>query len=170
MRNALIIGFALGLAACLPSLNWREVHPPGASAVLLFPCKPVFDERPAAAGQGAMGLAQCEAGPASYSLSWADVGEPARVGGALRAMTEAMAAKLKAPLPRGEVLVVAGMTPQPEAVQHRFQTPGVNARSAVFAHGATVYQLLRVSPDDDLNAWDNFVASLRVGSAVQTGR
>jgi hypothetical protein len=173
MRHALTVGFALvlaALAACQPSLNWREVRPGGSGAVALFPCKPAFDERPAGAGQGAMGLAQCEAGKASFSLAWAEVVDPTQVGAALRAMPEALANKLKVPLVRGEALTVPGMTPYAEAVQWRLQAAGVVARSAVFAYGTTVYQAVWMGPADDAPAWDNFIGSLRVGSAAQAAR
>jgi hypothetical protein len=157
---------ALVVTACLPALNWREVRPPSSGAAALFPCKPEFNQRPAAAGQGAMGLAQCEAAGARFSLSWADAADATEVGPALRAMPEALAGKLHIPLPRGEALRVPGMTPHVESAQHHLDARGQAARIAVFAHGPRVYQALRVGPEDDAAAWDTFLSSLRVGAAA----
>lgn len=154
------------LTACQPALNWREVQPPGAAAVASFPCKPDFDVRPAQGGQGAMGLAQCEAGGLGFSLSWADAPSDTPSGAALQAMVQALAAKLGQPLPGGAPLVVAGMTPWPQAQHYRWQTAAGVTHVAVFAHGQRVYQALMTGGADDAAAWAAFVAGLRVGSAV----
>ena len=158
------------LAACQPALNWREVRPAGSDAVTLFPCKPEVQQRAARAGQGAMGLAQCETAARRFSLSWADLPDPTQAGAALRAMSQALATKLALPLPPGEALQVPGMTPLPEAVQHRLAGAGGVTRLAVFAHGGRVYQALMSADTDDAAAWDNFLGGLRVGGAAEAGR
>jgi len=155
------------LAACQPALNWRGARPAESGAVALFPCKPEVEQRPARAGEGAMGLAHCEAAGLSFALSWADAPDPTQAGVALRAMTQALAAKLKQPLPSPQALQVAGMTPLPEAGQHRLAGEGGVARIAVFAHGGRVYQALMSGDHDDAVAWDAFVSGLKVGSAAR---
>lgn len=152
------------LAACQPALNWRETRPAGSGAVALFPCKPEVEQRPG------MGLAQCEAGGLRFALSWADAPDPTQAGAALKAMTQALASKLGLPLPAAQTLQVPGMTPLPEAAQHRLAGPAGVTRLAVFAHGGRVYQALMTASRDDAPAWDGFVAGLRVGGAADPAR
>jgi hypothetical protein len=155
------------LAACQPALNWREVRPKESGAVALFPCKPEVDKRPAGNGEGAMGLAHCEAAGLNFALSWADLPNPTQAGAALQAMSRSLATKLKQPLPPAQTLQVAGMTPLPEAAQHRLAAAGAVTRIAVFSHGERVYQALMSGDRDDAAAWDAFVGGLKVGSAAQ---
>lgn len=152
------------LAACQPALNWRETQPAGSGAAALFPCKPDVEQR-----QG-MGLAQCKAGDLGFALSWADTPDPRQAGAALKAMTQALAAKLGQPLPAPQGLQVPGMTPLPEAAQHRLASAGGITRVAVFAHGGRVYQALMTGAKDDAAAWDGFMAGLRVGGAIEAAR
>lgn len=166
MRLHTTAGFALVLsllAACQPALNWRETRPEGARAVAMFPCKPAVDTR-----QG-MGLAQCGAGVLGFALSWADLPDPTHAGAALAAMSQSLAAKLGQPLPAAQALQVPGMTPLPEVAQYRLGASGAVTRVAVFAHGARVYQALMTAAQDDVGAWESFVAGLRVGAAAGPG-
>lgn len=151
------------LAACQPALNWREARPAGAGVVALFPCKPEVEER------SGMGLARCEAGGLGFALSWADTPDASQVGAALKAMSQALAAKLGQPLPAPQALAVPGMTPLPEAAQYRLSSRGAATRLAVFAHGGRVYQAFMTGAKDDATAWEGFVAGLRVGAAAQAG-
>jgi len=147
------------LAACQPALNWRQVRPSGSGAVGLFPCKPEVEQR------SGMGLAQCEAAGRRFSLSWADLPDPAQLGQALKAMPQALAGKLGQPLPTAQTLQVAGMTPLAEAAEYRLAGAGGVTRVAVFAHGARVYQAVMTADADDKAAWENFRAGLAVEAA-----
>lgn len=147
------------LAACQPALNWREVRPEKSGAVALFPCKPDVEQ------QAGMGLAHCEAGGLKFALSWADAPDPTQSGAALKAMAQALAAKLGQPLPAAQPLQVAGMTPLPEAAQHRIAVGSAVTHVAVFAHGGRVYQVIMAGPQDDTAAWDALIAGLRVEPA-----
>lgn len=155
MRGRLISVLALValLAACQPALNWREVRPVGAGVLALFPCKPEVEQR-----QG-MGLASCEGAQLRFALSWAEVPDATWAGAALRAMPQALAAKLGQPLPPPQAVQVPGMTPVPEAAQYRL----IGTRVAVFARGGRVYQLLMSGERDDATAWESFVGGLRLG-------
>ncbi|MCE4539636.1 hypothetical protein LXT12_20500 [Pelomonas sp. P7] len=168
-----VAGFALMLsllAACQPALNWREARPEGSGALALFPCKPEVEQRPARAAQGAMGLAQCETAGRRFALAWADTPDASQSGAALKAMAQALAAKLNQPLAPPQALQVPGMTPLPEAAQHRLAASSGVTRLAVFAHGGRVYQALMSAPQDDAAAWDAFVGGLRVGGAAESAR
>lgn len=154
------------LAACQPALNWRESRPAGSGAVALFPCKPETEQRAAQSGQGAMGLAHCDAGDGRFALSWADTPGPMQAGPALKAMPQALAAKLGVPLPAGEALQVPGMTPLGEAAQYRLVVGSGVTRVAVFAYGGRVYQAVMTAPQDDAVVWESF----RAGLAIETAR
>jgi hypothetical protein len=117
-----------------------------------------------------MGLAQCEASGRGFALSWADTPDATQAGAALKAMTQALAAKLGQPLPPPQPLQVPGMTPLPEAAQHRMRSASGTTRVAVFSHGGRVYQALMTAPRDDPAAWESFVAGLRVGGAIEPAR
>jgi len=147
------------LAACQPSLNWREARPAGSGAVALFPCKPEVDQRPG------MGLAQCEAAGKRFALSWADLPDPTQLSAALKAMPQALATKLGQPLPPGQALQVPGMTPLPEAAEYRLATTAGVTHVAVFAHGGRVYQAVMTVDVDDNIAWESFRAALAVEAA-----
>lgn len=148
------------LAACQPALNWREARPAGSGAVALFPCKPEVDQRPG------MGLAQCEAAGRRFALSWADLPDPTQLSAALKAMPQALAAKLGQPLPPPQALQVPGMTPLPEAAEYLLAAAAGVTRVAVFAHGGRVYQAVMTAAADDRAAWDSF----RVGLAIEAAR
>jgi hypothetical protein len=160
----------LMLSGCQPALNWREVHPPGAGAAALFPCKPDVNQRAARAGEGAMGLAQCEAGPLRFALSWADVPDATQAGAALKAMPQALAAKVGQPLPAAAGVRVPGMTPMAEALQYRLAGAGAVTRVAVFAYGGRVYQAVMTAATDDPAVWESFLGGLRVGAAAEAAR
>lgn len=147
------------LAACQPSLNWREVRPAGSGVVAMFPCKPDVEQRQA------MGLAQCETGGRGFALSWAEVPDATQVAAALKAMPQALATKLGRPLPPGVALQVPGMTPLAEAAQYRLEGTDAVTRVAVFAHGPRVYQVLMTVQKDDPAAWDTFRAGLAIEAA-----
>jgi hypothetical protein len=147
------------LAACQPTLNWREARPAGSGAVALFPCRPEVDQR-----QG-MGLAQCEAAGKQFALSWADLPDPTQLGPALKAMPQALATKLGQPLPPGQALQVPGMTPLPDAAEYRVAASAGVTHVAVFAHGGRVYQAVMTAAQEDKSAWESFRAGLAVEAA-----
>lgn len=150
---------ALLVSACQPTLNWRELRPAGFGVAAAFPCKPDVEQRQAS------GLAQCETGDRGFALSWAEAPQATQAGAALKAMAQALAAKLGVSLPVAASLQVPGMTPLAEAAQYRLAGPRGVTRVAVFAHGARVYQALMTAPSDDADAWATFVAGLRVEMA-----
>ena len=80
-------------------------------------------------------------------------------------MPQALATKLGRPLPPGQALQVAGMTPMPEASHYVLSSNGAVTHVAVFAHGTRVYQALMTAPQDDAAAWDSFRAGLAIEAA-----
>ena len=75
-RQLLLMGLALALAACSPSLNWREVRPVGGLKALL-PCKPdQGSRRQSLAGREIeVQMVGCEAAGALYAVSVAELGD-----------------------------------------------------------------------------------------------
>jgi len=108
---------ALGLAACSPALNWREVHPPDSGVVALFPCKPQRLARNVtlAGAMVRMAMSSCSAAGATYALSDADVGDPAKVADALTQLRAAATGNISGNTTAASAFMVAGMTPHPLA-------------------------------------------------------
>lgn len=114
----------VGLAACSPDLNWREIHPAATRLQALMPCKPDDATRkvPLDGRLVEMHLAGCDAGGATFVIGWADF--PAdRLGGALGAWQDAtleragIAAGPDAPA--GRVFLPPGALALPQSVRLR---------------------------------------------------
>lgn len=161
------------LVACAPALNWREVRPESTGLVAMFPCKPSRQTRevPLAGVRVSMQLLACEAGGATWSLSHAELADPGRVGTALVALNDALAANLGSPAASPPApLVVPGMTPQPRAQRvhlggQRADGVAVRVDAAVFARGTHVFQAVVMQPAGeralDSEAPQNFFGGLR---------
>lgn len=76
----LLLNLSLWLAACSPSLNWREVRPGGGELKALLPCKPdQGNRRQNLAGQEIeITMVGCEAGGALFAVSVAELGTAER--------------------------------------------------------------------------------------------
>lgn len=140
-------GLALGLIACAPAIDWREMRPEGAQLALAMPCRPSSQQRELLlAGQTVtMRLYVCRANGTTFALSHADVADPARVGTALRALGDAARGNLNGRVERDEAAAVPGMTPHDAARHWRLagQLPDgrpVASSVTVFAFGTRVYQ------------------------------
>lgn len=158
----------LALSACSPELNWRELQPEGAALRLMFPCQPEAERRhqPGPSGQAlAVQAISCRAQAWQFTLVWMDVGDPAAVGAALQRLAEGPARQLR-PVDQ-QVLSVAGMTPQAQAVQRRWvagaDQPSRSLRQAVFAYGTQVYQLQMLGERDNDTAWAALLGGVRLG-------
>jgi hypothetical protein len=166
----ILLAVAAALGACSPGLDWREVRPEGAGVLALFPCKPTVSQRaPTQSNPAHMGLAQCSAAGASFSLAWSAVAEPSQVAPALRQMRESLAGKLAAKPGVSRPIQVPGMTPNLEAQTQSLMSaadrPGTVlplAQVAVFSKGLQVYQLVMMGGKPGDEAWENFSASVRV--------
>ncbi|MDP1900251.1 MAG: hypothetical protein Q8K96_07340 [Rubrivivax sp.] len=158
----------LGLAACAPTLDWREVRPAHSGAALLFPCRPNAQERAVAlAGESVrLALHACSAGGQTWGLAFADLADPARVGAVLAALRAAAATNLDAPAGPPQPLPVPGATPNAQSARVRLNghSPDgkpVQMQLAVFAHGARVFQATVVGPRVPEDAAQVFFSSIR---------
>ena len=155
---ALLLALVAVVSACSPSLDWRELRPDGAGVLALFPCKPEVERREPVR----MGLAACKAAGLSFSLTWAELDDPAQVAPALQQMRESLAARLQARAAPAQAVQVRGMTPNPQALQQGLQAEQQQARVAVFARGMWVYQAVMLGPKPDEAAWETFLTGLRL--------
>ena len=155
-----VLGLLLGLvAACSPTLDWRQVRPEGWGLVASWPCRPTLQVRPVALAGPAveLGLLSCSAGDHRFAVASADVADPARVGPALQALGAAAQALVQGVIESERAAVVPGMTPQPAARWWRVQGrlpdgQPVREQVLVFAQGMRVFQATLVGPlaDDAL--------------------
>ena len=155
LAPALTVLLAL-LAACSPSLDWRQVRPEGWGLVAAWPCRPSTQVRQLTLAGSAveMSLMVCSAGAHSFAIASADMADPARVGPALAALGEAARANVRGVVESEHPAAVAGMTPQPAARwwQLRGQLPDgqpVREQVLVFAHGMRVFQATLIGPVAD---------------------
>lgn len=156
---ALAACLLLALMACSPRLDWREVRPAGAGVLALFPCKPDIESREQ--GPARMGLAACKAAGLGFSLTWAQLNDPALVGPALRQMRESLAVRLNASAAPALAVQVSGMTPNTQALQQSLRAEQQQAEVAVFARGLRVYQAVMLGPKSDPAAWETFLGALK---------
>ena len=159
---------SVGLGACSPVLDWREVRTPGATVAVLMPCRPGAQQRelPLAGAPVVLTLQACSAGGQTWALVSADVGDPARVGPALQALLSASASKLNAAVPAGQAFAPRGSTPNPHSRRAQLAASApdggeMRLDSAVFAHGTWVFQATVLGGLADQEAVEGFFASLR---------
>jgi hypothetical protein len=160
---------ALMLAACTPTLDWRDVRPEGSGVMALFPCKPASQARQVAlaGGKVTLTLHACTAGDATYALALADVGDPARVSAALAELKTSAWANVQATPPAPTpAMQPAGTTPNPEAARWRVQGQLPNGQTvqeagAVFARATWVHQATVIGARLDDEAVQTFMDALR---------
>lgn len=164
------LALSTSISGCSPALDWREVRIAEAGTELLFPCRPVRQQRKLTLdGQPrSMVLHVCDAGPASWALSHVDVADPAAVGAALQSMAASVRANLDATAAAAVAArAVPGATPQPQSGRWRLNGRARDGRAleaefVVFAQGTIVVQatvLGTVVPPQDA---ETFLGSLRV--------
>jgi len=157
------------MAACTPTLNWREVRPDGAGIETLFPCEPDVHQRRVALGGASvqMTLLSCSAGGSTYAVGFADVVEPQRVPAALAEFQQAAVRNLGAgAAPTSAPFTVPGMTPGVAA--QRLSVSGqrpdgspLQEQLALFAKGTRVYQAAVVG-SAETSATETFFGALRL--------
>lgn len=171
MRRLMSCATLLGavLAACSPALDWREVRPESGGVQALFPCQPKSQSRQAMLAGAAvpMTLLSCEAEGATFALTHAELGDPARVADALAGMRSALVANLGGGESRAVAFALPGMTPNPQAVRIWVEgrlpdgTP-VKEQAALFVRGTRVYQAAVLGAGLDDAAAGIFFESLRL--------
>lgn len=155
------LGLALSslliLSACNPTFNWRELRPAGTPLQALMPCKPETATRPVPLDGGApteLHMHSCEAGGLTFAVAWAELGDAARVPGALGGWRRASLSAVRVDPARADDPATAWNAAVPGATQamglaaqgsnHAGQP--VQVRAAHFARGTQVYQAAVYGP------------------------
>ncbi len=156
------------LTACSPTLDWREVRPVGSGAVLLMPCKPTSQERRLALDgyPALLTMYACTAGDQTWSVAYADVGQPARLAGVLQSLVTAAGANISARSGQSLALKVNGATPnvasQRVLLQGRLPDgKALQMQVAVFAHGTKAFQAIALGNTLSAEGVDTFMGSIR---------
>lgn len=160
----------LSLAACSPTLDWREVPSGPAGLHVALPCKPSTAERrmPMLPGRPDVALKAmgCEAGGAAFAVLAADIGDPVLLGPALAQWRQATLAGVHGQSQSQAAFVPKGALALPDSVQMTAQGRGpdgasLETRAAYFARGTTVYQAMVHAPKITPAMADPFFAGLR---------
>lgn len=159
---------AAALAACSPTLDWREFVVEGTDLAVTFPCRPDRHARTVsvAARTLQMEMLVCAAGDATYALSFADVADPARVASTLAALRGVAIDNVRGREPKLGPVAIKGMTPNEEAgrVSVAGQLPdgaAVRADAAFFSRGLRVYQATVIGAKPSPVAIETFLGGLR---------
>ena len=143
----------VGLPACSPTLDWRQVRPDGWGLQAAMPCRPDRQQRQVvlAGAPVALSLVVCSADGHTFALTSADVGDPARVAPALQALLQSAQANLQGRVLAEQPAAVPGMTPNAAAVRRQLAGRMPDGREVreqvqVFAHGLRVFQATVVGP------------------------
>lgn len=161
-RMGVVAWACVGLWACSPTYNWRDVPLDGASLKAQLPCKPERAERqvPLTAAGLRLQLLSCEAGGLTYALAWAhtDPAQPSEPPALLLdRWQQAGWASLRQTVAEGAP-APAGWSAWPlrlaQAQSLRaWQGPGqdhrgqaLQARQVYLAHGGVVYQAAVYGP------------------------
>lgn len=166
---AVAVLLTLGMAACSPTLDWRDTTFPGAAGLKAqFPCKPdrLTRQLPLAGRQVALSLSSCKAGETTFALAHAEVVDPRAVAPALAELRTAFARNLG-----GEARVLAdvrvpGATPNPLAQRvavsgRRAAGAAVHGQTVFFVRGTRVHQATVLGGMAELPGTDIFFDSLR---------
>ena len=146
----------IGLAACSPVLDWRELRPQGWGLVASLPCRPDHQTRqvPLAGASVSLEMTLCRTDDHTFALTTAAMSDPTQVGPALAALLAAAQANVGGRITSEQAARVAGMTPQPGALRRQLigQLPDgqpVHEQVLVFARGLRVFQATLVGPQAD---------------------
>jgi hypothetical protein len=158
MPRLLSAAVLLGLAACSPTFNWREVRAEPAPLKLMLPCKPDKGSRPVpmAGRQVELQVLGCETGGATFALLHGDISDPARTGEVLAQWKTATLANMRSVSQQQTPFLPAGALALPQSVQvvasgQRADGSTVESHAAYFASGSRVFQAViyadRLSPE-----------------------
>jgi hypothetical protein len=166
-----LIGVSSLLAACSPTLNWRDVDV-GLQTKVQFPCRPEHAERSLVLAGTPMRTEMwvCDAGGLSWSVTVLDVNDPTRLTAVLRESRLSLATRLQGGEESVQRVRIAGMTPNDESRRVVIAGPAGAGKSvraeAVFAvRGLQVFQLVVMAQREVSLKWaegaDEFLRSVR---------
>lgn len=156
-----IIVLTLGLSACSPSFNWREVRLDGAGLVALLPCKPDRGSRTLSIAATAptelvLNMAACEIEGVLFAVSYTELKSPDQVLAALAQWRSVTLGQLRAQVSSAQAFGVKGAIPLPQtellmAQGLRADGSAVRAQLLWFAKGTRVFHAVvyfdKVTPE-----------------------
>lgn len=172
---ACLVAALLTLAACSPTLNWREVRPENTGLTLLLPCKPDRAEKSVAlAGQSAqLQMQGCDAGDATFAVAVATLADASHADAALAEWQQLTLVNMKAgPVgtSAGDTQVTsfrpAGMLTGPPALMvkawgRRADGRAVAGQAAYFVRGPQLFQVVLYADAMNADTADTFFSSLK---------
>ena len=168
LRGGLVAALLAAVAACSPSLDWREAHLEGSGVAMLFPCRVDRRERDVRMGGVALRvqMRSCRAADASFSLTYVDAPQPAQVGPLLADWRERAAANIGG----AGVLrpfAVPGATPNEGSALLRVEGRMPDGRrvtehAAFFVRGLRVYQATAIGEALPADAVETFFGAIKV--------
>ena len=116
---AAALAAALVAVACSPTFDWREARPDGSGVALMFPCRPVMEERRTRIGAAAapIQLHSCAAGGAVFALAAIVAADPAGVTPMLDAFRVQTVANLAGTATELGTFSPPGATPNPRSAR-----------------------------------------------------
>ena len=164
----LILAAALLLAACNPTLNWREVRAEPTTLSLLLPCKPDRGARtvPFAGRDTELTMLGCDAGNATFAVAHAEIADPARAPEVVAQWKVATLAHLRGRVSGEQPQTVAGAAAavppvRTTATGQRANGKPVQSQAMYFTQGRRVFQAVVYADTLAPEATDTFFASLR---------
>jgi hypothetical protein len=167
--GAVVLGASL--LGCSPTLDWRESRPEGSGAALMFPCRPVKQERSVRIGATVrpIVLHSCTASGALFMLASVDVDDPAQVTPTLAAFRAQAAANLAGTASEPAAFAPPGATPNPQSARMEISGAGregrpVVAQAAFFVKGLKLFQASVLDAEGALGreAVDTFFGAIRL--------
>ncbi len=169
---AAVLALLLAAAGCSPALDWRDWHAAEPGVSLMFPCKPVRQQRTLELEGRALRMVMevCDAGDVSWALAYADAQDPAAVTALLRTLAGAAHVNLGA-VPSAinpGAAPVPGATPSPAGGHFRIEgrLPDgqmVREELLVFAKGTWAVQVTALGRRLPAEAAATFIESVRAG-------
>jgi len=163
---AAILAAVAMLAACSPTLNWREVRPEGTRLALLLPCKPDKAQKTVPLGGPATPLSMlgCDAGGATFAVAVAQLGDAAQTAPVLAQWQSLTLANMKAGPAQVSPLKIPGaaVAVLVKAQGKRADGAVVEGQAVYFAQGSQAFQVVlyadRIAPE----VAETFFSSLKL--------
>jgi len=156
------------IAACSPTLDWREFVPEGTDISVAFPCRPDRHARAVtvAGARVQMEMLTCSAGDATFALAFVDVADPVRVSATLADLRAAAVMNLQGVAKQSAPLQIKGMTSNEQAAQITVvgklsDGVSVHAHMGFFARGLRVYQATVIGAGPTPRTVETFIDGLR---------
>ena len=163
-----LLALALGLSACSPGLNWRQVRADAAPLSMLLPCKPDRAQKtvPLGGKPTVLSMVGCEAEGATFALSVVDIGDASQTAPVLAQWQALSLSHMRGTAPVQTPIQIAGASAQPAPVRvvaQGQQADGrkVEGQAVYFARGSQLFQAVVYAPRMPPEAADTFFASLK---------